>query len=219
MDAQTVGYNYDLLNLIPSVNKLIEVGCNTGALAAAYKAKNADCYYIGVELSEDAATKAKGVCDAIYQMNVETADDAFFEQHKDVKCWIFGDVLEHLIDPWRLLERIRKVISPDAYIMASIPNAQHWSVQARLSIGDFRYEDYGLFDRTHLRWFTRVTILEMFQKAGFAIVEGVPRVFNDPARDLFLPAIRQMAEATGNNGEQAVQDALPLQYVIKAKAA
>ena len=80
----------------------------------------------------------------------------------------------------------------------------------------FRYEDSGLFDRTHIRWFTLVTMLEMFAQAGLTVDAGVPRVFDEPQREKFLPIIHAMASAAGRDPEMAVQDALPLQYVFRA---
>lgn len=85
-----------------------------------------------------------------------------------------------------------------------------------MSIGDFRYEDEGILDRTHLRWFTRQTIIEMFHQAGFEIQEGVPRIFDEPGRERFLPMIGEMAKAAGADPEVAISDAIPLQYVIRA---
>ena len=80
----------------------------------------------------------------------------------------------------------------------------------------FRYEDSGLLDRTHLRWFTRVTALEMFQASGYRVIDGRPRIFPEAERDRFLPAIHAMATAAGFDANQAVADALPLQYVLVA---
>ena len=67
------------------------------------------------------------------------------------QLYVFGDSLEHLRDPWSVLAREHQLLLPRATICACIPNAQHWSLQARLSIGDWTYEDSGVMDRTHLR--------------------------------------------------------------------
>jgi hypothetical protein len=89
-------------------------------------------------------------------------------------------------------------------------------LQVKLCIGDFRYEESGLLDKTHLRWFTRQTLLEMFDQSGFEITEGYPRIFDEPQRERFLPAIEQMARLAGVDQTLAVSDCLPLQYVVKA---
>ena len=74
-------------------------------------------------------------------------------------------------------------------------------------------------DRTHLRWFTRITIIEMFQSTGYRIVEALPRIPDEPDRAKWLPSIRSMALATGADPQVAENDALAFQYVIKAAPA
>jgi hypothetical protein len=83
-------------------------------------------------------------------------------------------------------------------------------------MGDFRYEDSGLFDRTHLRWFTRKTIYEMFEDCGFQVVQEIPRIFPSQGNEEILKSISQTASLCGANPEVAIKDALPLQYVIQA---
>ena len=89
-------------------------------------------------------------------------------------------------------------------------------MQAKLSIGEFRYQDSGLLDRTHLRWFTRKTMIELFQQTGFSLREGRPRIFNEPNHEKIMPYIQSMAQALGANAEEAVRDAMALQYVVRA---
>ena len=210
-------HNPDLLKLIPKDAKsLVEVGCSSGALAREYKKLNADSRYVGVEIDPEYAKLARRYCDAVIECDIESLDEITLRDTLQSECWIFGDALEHLRDPWLLLARIRAFIPNDGSVVACIPNAQHWSVQARLSCGDFRYEESGLMDKTHIRWFTRTTIVEMFSNAGFGIVEGFPRIFDEPDRERVLPAIRAMAVAIGADPEITVSDALALQYVIKA---
>jgi len=210
-------HNPDLLALLPKeAAHLIEIGCSTGALAREYKKLNPACVYSGVEVDPDYASQAERYCDTVLVLDIEAADDMFFRLQADTECWIFGDSLEHLRDPWRVLSRVRGVIPGDGCVVACIPNMQHWSVQAKLSCGEFRYEDAGLLDRSHLRWFTRKTIIDMFTAAGFRITSGFPRVFTEPIRDKVLAAIRQMALTIGADPDQAASDATAFQYVIKA---
>jgi 2-polyprenyl-3-methyl-5-hydroxy-6-metoxy-1,4-benzoquinol methylase len=210
-------HNPDLLQLIPiQSKKIIEVGCSSGALAREFKKISSTCYWLGVEIDSNYAEMAKRHCDKSMALNIENAPESFWKEAKNADCWIFGDTLEHLKDPWALLKLIKENISEKGSIVACIPNAQHWSLQAKLSIGDFRYETSGLLDKTHLRWFTRQTIIEMFDQLGFQIEAGMPRIFNEPNREIFLPIIEQMAVAAGADPQVAVTDALPLQYVIRA---
>jgi 2-polyprenyl-3-methyl-5-hydroxy-6-metoxy-1,4-benzoquinol methylase len=210
-------HNPDLLKLIPvESKKIIEVGCSSGALAREFKKISSNCYWLGIEIDSTYAELAKRHCDESMVLNIENAPENFWEETKNADCWIFGDTLEHLKDPWSILKLIRENISHKGSVVACIPNAQHWSLQAKLSIGDFRYEASGLLDKTHLRWFTRQTIIEMLDQSGFQIEAGMPRIFNEPSREMFLPIIEQMARAAGVDPQVAVTDALPLQYVIRA---
>jgi trans-aconitate methyltransferase len=210
-------HNPDLLALVPEeARRLIEIGCSSGALAREIKRRTPGSHYIGVEIDPGYAALAKRYCDAVMVCDLDQADEGFWQTHADRDCWIFGDTLEHLKDPWAVLRKIRGVLPEGGTLVVCVPNAQHWSMQVRLSVGDFRYRDSGLMDRTHLRWFTRQTMLESFRETGFEVVAGRPRIFNEPQREKFLPIIEQMAQAAGVDAKQALQDALPLQYVIRA---
>lgn len=216
---QTVAHehhNPDLLLLMPTTaRRVVEVGCSSGALAREYKKRNPECHYLGIELVPEYAELARRHCDEVVALDIETVSEKTVAEF-ETDCWAFGDVLEHLRDPWGFLRKIRAAIPVDGHVVACIPNAQHWSLQARLSCGELRYKDMGLLDRTHLRWFTRTTILELFQETGFKVVAGRSRVFNEPDRAKVMPAIKAMAEALGANVQQALIDATALQYVVDA---
>lgn len=210
-------YNADLLAYMPGdCRRIVEIGCSAGALARAYLKLHPGRCYIGVDIDASYAEAAGDVCSEAIAADVETMCDKEFNRIFAADCVVFGDTLEHLRDPWAVLRRIRPLLPPSGRIIACLPNAQHWSLQARLACGLFCYEDSGLLDRTHLRWFTRMTALELFQSTGYRVIDGRPRLFHEPQREAFLPAIRAMASAAGIDPEQAVADALPLQYVLVA---
>jgi 2-polyprenyl-3-methyl-5-hydroxy-6-metoxy-1,4-benzoquinol methylase len=210
-------HNPDLLNAVPlSSQQIIEIGCSSGALAREVKKRNPSCNYFGVDIDAEYTKLAERYCDKTEALNIENADEEFFLSQTTRDCWIFGDTLEHFQDPWSVLRKIRAVIPANGCIVACIPNAQHWSVQVKLSLGDFRYEDSGLMDRTHLRWFTKQTIADLFRETGFCITEGTPRIFNEPMREKFLPIIGSMAEAAGFDATEAINNSLPMQYVVTA---
>lgn len=212
-------HNPDLLACLPmTAARVVEVGCSSGSLAREFKKQGGTGHYTGVELVPEYAELARRHCDRVLTLDIETVDENYLRSELSADCWIFGDTLEHLRDPWALLGRIRRVIPETGSIIACIPNAQHWSFQALLSVGALRYQASGLLDRTHLRWFTRITIAEMFEQAGFRIVESRSRIFDEPARDRILPKVRELALAVGADADQAVKDAIPLQYVIRAVA-
>lgn len=210
-------YNQHILHLMPKDRKrVVEVGCSSGALAKAYRDINKDCLYTGLEIDPGFAEIARASCSDVICGNIEKFDDEQFSALFPSDCWIFGDVLEHLYDPWALLARLRPRLDAGAQIIACVPNAQHWSIQVNLNAGSFNYEEMGLMDRTHIRWFTRLTLIEMFQSAGYKIIEGMPRIMDEPNREKFMPAIRAMAAVTGMDPQQATTDATAFQWVVKA---
>jgi hypothetical protein len=125
-------------------------------------------------------------------------------------------VIEHLYDPWAVLGRIHKRLPKQSSIVACIPNAQHWSVQARLNCGPFRYEERGLMDRTHIRWFTKTTITELFRSTGFEIVDGDAVVRDDPHREAALVGIQALAAAIETDVEEAAANATAFQWIVRA---
>jgi O-antigen biosynthesis protein len=82
---------------------------------------------------------------------------------------IFADVLEHLRDPWKVLQRAAKIVKDDGSIFISIPNVGHNSVIIDLINDKFNYRPTGLLDNTHLRFFTRKSLAQMVVDAGLVI--------------------------------------------------
>jgi SAM-dependent methyltransferase len=213
--------NKDLLNLIPgNSRRVIEVGCMHGQMAKAYRINNSAVDYVGIDIDPDYASVASEFCTEAFAADIESISQEKFNQLFPSDCWIFGDCLEHLRDPWLLLRRIRANIDRDGCLLACIPNAQHWSVQWRLLSGQFRYEDSGLLDRTHLRWLTRTTMLEMFESTGWKVAHGFSRLLpSSPLEEPVLTGIQNFALACGLDAELAVRDAKPFQYVFKVTPA
>lgn len=212
-------HNDEVLRLIPNTSKkIIEIGCSSGALAREFKKLHPETHWVGVEIDPDYAKLAKRHCDTTVVANLDEVGPDFYRVYSDFDCWIFADVLEHFRDPWAVVRNIRKVLPENGCVIACIPNAQNWNLIARLAVGDFRYEDMGLLDRTHLRWFTRQTIYELFEKEGFRISEGMTRTFHHPNQEV-LELIGKIAEKCGHDPALSMSDATPLQYVVRATPA
>lgn len=212
--------NHDLLRMIPDgARRIVEVGCMHGAMARAYLETHPGAEYVGIDIDADYAAVAAQACTRALAGDIETFDDAAFAQLFPSDCWIFGDCLEHLRDPWRIVRKIRAAIDADGCLLTCIPNAQHWSVQMRLATGEFRYEDSGLLDRTHVRWFTRVTMLEMFTQAGWRVEHGFSRQLPQQAPAPLMAGIQAIAAAAGADPAQAAVDANAFQYLFKLVAA
>jgi trans-aconitate methyltransferase len=210
-------HNEHLLGLIPtSLNTVFEVGCGSGSFAKEYKKRNSKCVYTGIELSSNYAEVARSSCDFVYSLNIEEQDDFFWSSVRNQECWVFADVLEHLIDPWKVLDRVTQALPVGGFVAISVPNVQHWSVQLSLARGAFEYQDSGLFDRTHLRWFTKSSIVHMLTSRGLNIVEFRSRLLDHPLQETALGLICSLAKNFGADEAEAREGASAFQYVILA---
>ena len=208
--------NSDLLDRIPLNSKtILEVGCGSGALGAAFKCRQPDVHYIGIETMKEPAIEASQVIDKVFHANVE--DKSFqLPDLPELDCLIYGDVLEHLINPWACIQNQSRLLSNDGVLLACIPNVQHWSVLLELMQGHWPLRDEGLFDRTHLRWFTRDSIEKMIEQAGLHMYDCHPRIFQSEKAKQFNNHLAPSLKSLGLNEEAFRQGSEPLQYVIRA---
>lgn len=157
----------EMHGFIPSsATRLLDVGCAYGGFGAALKQARPDLTVIGVEPSEKAAATASTRLDKVTCGTFpEALDDADFD------CIVFNDVLEHVVDPWDVLRRSAPYLRPGGVVVASLPNVRNASVLLRLAVrGTWTYTDVGILDRTHLRFFTRRSALDLFETAGFEVL-------------------------------------------------
>jgi trans-aconitate methyltransferase len=181
---------------------VLDVGCGGGATGALLQEMFTDAVVAGIESNEAAATAASTRLDRVFQANVEEFDfeaNGFAKASIDVA--LFPDVLEHLYDPWHLLERMKPLLSNDAQVIASIPNVRNLSLIGELARGNWDYVEEGLLDVTHIRFFTRKSVDELFQQTGYRIHRYSANVDNDiPARlhGGWLPGRKRIAIDSGN---------------------
>jgi GT2 family glycosyltransferase/2-polyprenyl-3-methyl-5-hydroxy-6-metoxy-1,4-benzoquinol methylase len=147
--------------------KVLEAGPATGYMTEALRARG--CRVTGIELDAEAASVAAQYCERMVVGNIEEIDfdETFGDEKFDVA--MFGDVLEHLLDPEAVLVKVASLLSPNGYVVASIPNVAHASILLNLMAGEFRYTELGLLDKTHLRFFTRSSTEAMFRQTGYRI--------------------------------------------------
>jgi 2-polyprenyl-3-methyl-5-hydroxy-6-metoxy-1,4-benzoquinol methylase len=158
----------EMLDFLPSrIGKCIEFGCSQGLFSRQIKEKyQAECW--GVDLDEASVAVAGN---SLYKV---IAGDAFsvisFLPEDYFDCLVCNDFLEHLPDPGLFLQRVRIAMKKDAYLVASLPNVRSWSnVLEFLVFKDWRYKDSGILDKTHLRFFTRKSLIRFIQENNMEI--------------------------------------------------
>jgi len=158
----------DMLRFIPgNVKAVLDVGCATGNFGATLKSA-LGCIVCGVEPQKEAAALARQKLDWVYEGKFEDEID-FGKTLFD--CIVFNDVLEHLVDPLAALQKAKTLLAHGGHVVASIPNVLYFgNVYRLLKTMDWRYEDVGIMDEGHLRFFTRKSILRMFTQCKYEIV-------------------------------------------------
>jgi SAM-dependent methyltransferase len=209
--------NQDLLDRIPLTARVVlDVGCAAGALGAEYLRRNPRATVLGIDSDPDAAARAAERLDAVATVDVER-DPLPFDDITSLDCVVYGDVLEHLRDPWAVVRRHAEVLSEDGTMVFCIPNVEHWVFVERLLRGTWAYEEQGLLDATHLRWFTLENMRMGLLECGLALHDVHARIFQPEAAEAFVAAMAPALQALGVDPVAYGRRAAPLQYVWRAR--
>lgn len=178
-EAQQAGHCNDailtpLLTLMGEApRRVLELGCAGGALGAEVKRRYPQASVVGIEADGAAARMAATRLDRVIHATLEGVDlDALGFVPGEFDTLVAADILEHLVNPWALLVRLRRYLAPGAQVLASIPNIRNIAVISRLmGAGRFPYDERGVLDITHLRFFTAAEVRQMFAETGYAFEE------------------------------------------------
>ncbi len=162
----------EMLDFLPkNAKKILDVGCGNGVFASAIKKTNAAEVW-GIELMEQEAIKAEGIVHKIFVGPCEEHIDALPDNYFD--AIFFNDVLEHLVDPYLVLEKVKRKLSPEGVVISSIPNIRYHNVFIKLVFKkEFEYQSFGVLDKTHLRFFTKSSIRNMYTDLGYKVEKHV----------------------------------------------
>ncbi|UTI64227.1 class I SAM-dependent methyltransferase [Paraconexibacter antarcticus] len=159
-----------MADAVPPGSRVLDVGCSTGYLAAVLGATG--CQVVGIEQDEGAAGRARAR-DALSAVLTGSVDDedvrARAAEHGPYDAIVCGDVLEHLPDPEATLRALATQLAPGGRVVVSVPNIAHWTGRRALVRGRFPRAEHGLFDATHLRWFTRSSAHDLVTAAGLRV--------------------------------------------------
>ena len=158
----------DLIELIPKgARRILDVGCGVGKTGQILKERGFEEVF-AIEVNPEAAHQAKAYYQEVIIGDIEKDILSFNRGFFD--CILYGDVLEHLVDPWKVLKSHREILKDDGIIICSIPNIRYYKILKPLILnGRWEYVDLGILDRSHLRFFTLKTIEDMFRETGYEI--------------------------------------------------
>jgi 2-polyprenyl-3-methyl-5-hydroxy-6-metoxy-1,4-benzoquinol methylase len=155
------------LALVGTDTSVLDVGCATGYLARALVERG--CVVTGVEYEAEAAARALPSLAELFVVDLNDVDLAEHLAGKTFDPVVFGDVLEHLTDPDRVLRSATKLLAPGGSVVISVPNVTHGSLRLAFLQGRWDYDDSGLLDCTHVHFFTRESALAMVREAGLVV--------------------------------------------------
>ena len=201
---------------------VVDVGCGAGATGRLLKEKFPGTRVIGVEINPAAAAAAREHLDAVVCGDLAQIDLASLLEGEPVGALLLLDVLEHLVDPWRALLRMRPWLAPGSRVIASVPNLRNLDTLDQLAGGAFDYDIHGVLDVTHLRFFTRATLRRMFEETGYEVVAMEPLL--QPVLDERVVARRPGRIDTRHMSircptRESLEDLYALQYVVDARPA
>ncbi|KNY29647.1 class I SAM-dependent methyltransferase [Pseudobacteroides cellulosolvens] len=154
----------DIICMIPGTgHKILEIGCGCGATLIELKKTGIASEVVGIEINPHTIRHNEALLDKTIVGNIETMELEFPENYFDII--IMADVLEHLVNPWEVLKKVKRYLSKSGYIVTSVPNIREFSTMKTIFLkGDFRYEEAGIMDKTHLRFFCKKNIMELLSK-------------------------------------------------------
>jgi 2-polyprenyl-3-methyl-5-hydroxy-6-metoxy-1,4-benzoquinol methylase len=155
-----------LFNIKPG-SRILDIGCGTGLLGR-YLIDKYDSNVTGLDIIEDNYQKSSKVLHHVFFGNIETMDVK--ELGGDFDYIIFSDSLEHMIDPDKVVEIVKGLLTSDGVLLISMPNVRNFRVTLPLLLLDsWEYQNEGLLDRTHMRFFTRSSLLTLLDFHGFRV--------------------------------------------------
>lgn len=184
------GGHAKLLALVGSGKRVLDVGCSSGYLARPLVERG--CTVVGIEQDEAAAEAAREVCAEVLTGDVETMVLPFPPGSFDVV--LCGDLVEHLRAPEQFFARVQPLLRADGRLVLSTPNVANWAMRLGLLVGRWRYTERGILDSTHRHLFTRSTLVETLERAGYRMLE---LDFTVPVPGIGAPGVERAAHAVG----------------------
>lgn len=154
---------------IQSKEHVLDIGCGNGILSLLLKALNKDCLVDGIEPNAEAAALARIHYRTIYQHGL---NEARHQISKDYDHIVLADVIEHTFDPVQTLRLAASFLKPNGHLWISVPNVAFAPVRAELLNGQWRYTDWGIIERTHIRFFTLDSLIKTIRASDLSVIKA-----------------------------------------------
>jgi len=162
----------NVVRMVGQSKRVLEIGCGPGSITKVL-AKQGGCQVTGLELDPEAIKDVTSHCVQVIQADLNSSEwPSLLDGVERFDVVVAADVLEHLYDPWKTLQRMVPLINSNGYLVISLPHVGHAAVMSCLINGDFEYRDWGLLDRTHIRFFGIENIKALFAQANLKIIEA-----------------------------------------------
>jgi 2-polyprenyl-3-methyl-5-hydroxy-6-metoxy-1,4-benzoquinol methylase len=181
---------------------VLDVGCGFATTSKTIQERGNSV--TGIEESAEAVVKARTRIGEVIEADLQNVDaiaDRLSGRRFD--AIILADVLEHLPWPGGILRSYLRFLKDDGTVIISLPNVGLWSVRLNLLAGRFQYQDTGVLDRTHLRFFTRRSARELIDSAGLEVVKTV---YNPGLVRPFVPLLKKVMSGKGKEEGQNAHD-------------
>jgi SAM-dependent methyltransferase len=190
------GVNEGVLSFVPSsAVRILDVGCGTGLLAERLP-RNPERCVVGITYSEEEAKLASTRLSQVICTDLNTFD---FCSLGKFDCVILSHILEHLYSPSSTLEQLKCVLGPESVIVVALPNVVWWRQRLQFLMGRWRYQDWGILDRSHFRFFDKQSSEQLLEQAGYEILQrrfDGPFPFIKPVRRLIGPWAKKIDRLT-----------------------
>jgi SAM-dependent methyltransferase len=207
----------DLSRLIPlSARVVLDAGCGAGDLGLRYRRLNPNARLLAIDSDAEAVAAARAHYDECAVSDIRSWPLPF-DTPDGIDCIVYSAVLEQVTDPFALLAHHAEALSPDGMMLICVSNVEHWSLTDRLLRGAFQYEESGLLDRRHLRWFGLETMPRGLTEIGLVPIDVQPRIFDEAAGRAFIEAMGPALLNLGIDPASYARSALPLQYIWRVK--